>query len=234
MTRFGFPPLVCSCCCLLVLCLGGSDFLLPPTPEGPNPHTCSSLKANLRHLLSALKKRLIQRLLASLLQTSMSPTSILVVIFLSSPEFLSYFFFPPDLVCPLHPASVPQSLQPTQTQNCVLAHSISSPICVCGSSHQPSLTLCGFRSITLKTSFCELIDQAGRNISLVAGNETETRRKGLWSVKANCTRHISGKVHMRLWVLRDTKHEFWKSETEVDQETSCRRSQSKTGAQPGD
>lgn len=142
-------------------------------------------------------------------------------------------------MCPLHPASVPQSLQPTQTQNCVLAHSISSPICVCGSSHQPSLTLCSFRSITLKTSFCELVDQAGCNISLVAGNETETHRKDLWSVKANCTRHISGKVHMRLllmrlWVLRDMKPEFWKAETEVDQETSCRRSQRKTGAQPGD
>lgn len=46
----------------------------------------------------------------------------LVVTLLSSPGLLFYFIFLlffPDLVCPLHPASVPQPLQPTQTQSYV-------------------------------------------------------------------------------------------------------------------
>lgn len=76
------------------------------------------------------------------------------------------------------------------------------PCLRCGSSHEPSLTLCSFQSITLKTSFHELIDQALYNISLVAGNEIKTHRKDFCSVKANYARHISGKVHVRLLLMR--------------------------------
>lgn len=56
--------------------------------------------------------------------------------------------------------------------------------------------------MTLETSFHELIDQALWKISQVAGNETETHTHACWSVKANCPRHISGEVHVRLLLTR--------------------------------
>lgn len=96
---------------------------------GPNPHTCSSFKSNLGRLLSALKDRLIQLLLASLLQTSMwkplAPCFLALSFFLSSSGFVFLFLFHWSCVSP------PSSLCSTTTvtnpipQLC-LVHSISS------------------------------------------------------------------------------------------------------------
>lgn len=180
---------MCSYCCLLVLRLGRAKS--PPAAHlKPIYLTC-------------------YRLLASLLQTSVRyclAPCFLVVSFLSSPGLFGYLFL---FIFPWSCVSPPSSLCSTTTATnsnpeLCLAHSISNPLLCFHACVVCPVT--SFQSITLKTSFHEIIDQALCNIALVSGKKKkkkkETRRKDFWSVKANCTRHISEKVHVRLLLMR--------------------------------
>lgn len=111
---FGFSPLVCSCCCLLVLRLGGATSPHLQLIQGQSMSPVIGFK-RAAHSAAPCQSA------ANLHVVRLAPC-FLVVTLLSSPGLLLLFFlflFFPDLVCPLHPASVPQPLQPTQTQNYV-------------------------------------------------------------------------------------------------------------------
>lgn len=106
-----------------------------------NPHTCRSIEANLSHLLLVMKKQLIQRLLASLLQTSLwwrLAPCFLVVRLLSSPGFFVFSISFPLVLCAPLSSLCSTTIVANSNRELCLASIISSPplcfrVCVVGS-----------------------------------------------------------------------------------------------------